>query len=162
MTTATRPARQGRTPDNPDSGDCLCPECGAPATFDLAPNPGPGGDGGPHAPPLPPPDGVNLPPAELPPDVYPYRLVVCSTGAHNTLWPEYRVPELQEPPPGKAPEDEQEAEDKAEALHDAQEQAYGKAPWWPAHEKAVQEREKEHKEAARAQPKAHPADAAKK
>lgn len=164
MTTATKTSPTPRT--NPASGDGFCPECGAPATYDLAPNPGPGGDGGPHAPPIPPPNGVTLPPAELPPDVYPYRLVVCSTGAHNTLWPEYRVPELTSPPPGKTAEDEEEAERKAEELHESQEQAYGKAPWWDGYKKAVAEREKEAKEYAKeygkAQPKAHPAEAAKK
>ena len=99
----------GRKPSPPKPGAeatgtaCTCPICAAPATYDLAPNPGPQ-SGGPHAPPPPPPPEVQTPPPEVVAPAGPWLLIVCSTELHTApSWPENMLsttcPSPAEPPP---------------------------------------------------------------
>ena len=116
MPTVATKTDPGRKPSAPKPGTeaagtaCTCPVCAAPATYDLAPNPGPQA-GGPHAPPPPPPPEVQTPPPEVVGPGGPWLLIVCSTGHHRTLWPEHLLDDLPDPagPPEGIPPPEGQA-----------------------------------------------------
>jgi hypothetical protein len=90
----TRPAAKAGV--SPRHIACVCPECGAEAGYDVAPNPGPP-PGGEHAPPPPPPAEVVTQPPDPPPPTGQWYLVLCTGGIHRTLWPEARLDELAPP-----------------------------------------------------------------